>query len=106
SMQLNNGSFDFAGIVPGSYVLVASQNGPRVTVLSASFPVEVRDVDRENVTFAVTKPLLIAGRITIEGHTLIDNDPMLATIRLLVRTDPLINTYSSPIDPSTGTFTV
>jgi len=99
------GSFDFAGIVPGSYTVVANDLGPVATAAYAGANVEVVDADVENVTLNLVPGIVIPGRLVIEGHTIVPNDPLLNSLVLTMRAPFWPIGYPAQVNPSTGTFT-
>jgi protocatechuate 3,4-dioxygenase beta subunit len=82
-----NGMFDIAGVVPGSYVLVASN--PR---LSGFIPVDVGSADLQNVAIVAMPGVKLAGRFMIEGRSRNGIEPNVTLLRVdqLVR-DPQIS---------------
>lgn len=71
-----SGRFEFRGVAPGSYLLVASQlSGNRA--LSARLPVEVSSAMQQNLTLSLTPGFEITGNIESEGEP-----PKLANLTL------------------------
>jgi hypothetical protein len=62
----NQGSFEIAGIVPGSYDLVAILND-RNNRMSARVPVEIGGSDVQNVSVVLTTGFPVSGHLAVEG---------------------------------------
>jgi hypothetical protein len=72
-----NGRFDLAGVVPGSYMLVASN--PRN---SGFVPIEVVDADLQNIAMVAVGGVKLAGRFMIEGRSRNGTDPNVTLLRV------------------------
>jgi beta-lactamase regulating signal transducer with metallopeptidase domain len=83
-----NGFFDISGVVPGAYYLQASGAGAPPDAASGLVYIEVNDSDLENVTVVATTGFNIPGRVTIEGRTLMPNDPDLQRLRIGIAREP------------------
>ena len=77
---LAGGEFDLAGLLPGSYLLVASNRGATGIV-----PLQVGDADVDGVMITVSDGFPLKGRIVVEGQ--LPNDKMLP-FRLELQRDP------------------
>jgi beta-lactamase regulating signal transducer with metallopeptidase domain len=64
----DNGRFDIAGVVPGSYYLVAG-NPPSLQLLN------VAGSDVENIVFTTKGGVELNGRVVIEGKPSLETDP-------------------------------
>jgi hypothetical protein len=62
----NRGSFEIAGVLPGSYDLVAISND-RNNRMSARVPVDISGSDIQNVSVVLSPGFSVAGHVTIEG---------------------------------------
>jgi hypothetical protein len=78
-----DGSFDVAGVRPGSYFLVASARG-RIGIV----PLEVGDANVDNVTIATTIGFQVSGRIVVEGQPRNGGAPNLTSLRVFLQRDP------------------
>ena len=61
------GAFEFAGIMPGSYTLVAFEIGRNTTPMFARIPVEVNGEDVTGLLAALQPAAKISGRLVFEG---------------------------------------
>jgi len=80
-----DGSFDIAGVVPGSYVLFASDRN-----MTGAVPLQVGDVNVDNVVIAVTPGFRLSGRIVVDGQSRNGSDPNVAGQHVTLRRDPNI----------------
>src|SRR5204862_8200907 len=64
-----NGSFDLAGVVPGSYLLLAYNDKSR-----ARITIDVGDRDIENIAVVMAPPFNLTGRFIFDGPTLPGTD--------------------------------
>jgi hypothetical protein len=64
-----DGSFEFAGVLPGAYSLTAQD---RTGLASSPMAVLVGDRDVENLSVALQSPLTLTVRLTLEGVQAID----------------------------------
>jgi hypothetical protein len=78
-----DGSFDIAGVVPGSYFLFANDQS-----MTGVVPLQVGDANVDNVVIAVTPGYRISGRIVVEGQSRNGSDPNVASQRVTLRRDP------------------
>lgn len=75
-----DGTFELAGVSPGSYILTAMRYEEGATY-SAREPLEVGGSDVEGVTLALTPSGVLSGKLVVEGGTLPEG-------RLFVRLQP------------------
>ncbi|MEO5927011.1 MAG: carboxypeptidase regulatory-like domain-containing protein [Bryobacteraceae bacterium] len=63
--QVNaNGTFEFRGVQPGAYYLMAQSRGPQQAQrLSARVPIDVASSDLNNINVRLTPPLTVTGKI-------------------------------------------
>jgi hypothetical protein len=90
----NDGPFDFRGVAPGTYLLIAHSGD-----LSGSIRIDVRDTDVDDVTLRLGNPIIIPTHVTFDDHASSDNDPDLESVRLRLIPDPPVaritgDTYS------------
>jgi hypothetical protein len=78
-----DGSFDIAGVVPGSYVLFASDRNR-----TGAVSLQVGDINVDNVVIAATPGFRVSGRIIAEGQSQRGSDPHLTDQRVFFRRDP------------------
>jgi hypothetical protein len=78
-----DGSFDIAGVVPGSYFLFANDQS-----MTGVVPLQVGDANVDNVIIAVTPGFRISGRIAVEGQSRNGSDPNVSSQRVTLRRDP------------------
>lgn len=116
------GAYEFKGILPGSYDLIATTNAPpapppptRTTaptargpavIQTALLPIDVGSSNLENVTLMLTPGFTVSGRITIEGRDPNQNQPEVARIGVELRPQvqaPGIGMSRTPTQPN-GTF--
>jgi hypothetical protein len=64
-----DGTFELAGVAPGSYILAAMRHEPDET-FSAREPLEVGNSDVEGITLALMPNGTVAGKVVVEGGTL------------------------------------
>jgi hypothetical protein len=79
-----DGSFDIAGVAPGSYLLMANARDGRTGML----PLQVGDANVDNVAIAVTKGFQVSGRIVVEGQPRNGGTPNVSTLRIFLQRDP------------------
>jgi hypothetical protein len=89
----SNGNFDITNAAPGRYMLTATADN-----LSGRVLVEVRDRDVDNVVVPLQTGFSLSGRLVIERATPVKPDTALASLRVALRTDPLL--------PGAATYTV
>jgi hypothetical protein len=65
-----DGSFDLAGVMPGSYFLFATTRG-----LAGAVSLQIGDRDVDNVAIAVTPGFRVSGRVIVDGESRDDGDP-------------------------------
>ena len=98
-----NGVFDITRVVPGRYVLNASAGN-----LSGRTVVEVRDRDLTNISVSLMPGFTVTGRVIIERTGATGPDPALSSLRIGLRTDPLIpgaTNYTAIVQPD-GSFAI
>ena len=78
-----DGSFDIAGVAPGSYFLFASARG-----LTGIVPLQVGDANVDNVAIAMTIGFQVSGRIVVEGQPRNGAAPNLSSLRIFLQRDP------------------
>ena len=78
-----DGSFDIAGVAPGSYFLVASARGRTGIV-----PLQVGDANIDNVVIATTIGFQVSGRIVVEGQPRNGAAPNVSSLRIFLQRDP------------------
>jgi hypothetical protein len=78
-----DGSFDIAGVVPGSYLLFANDQS-----MTGVASLQVGDANVDNVVIAVTPGFRISGRIVVAGQSRNGSDPNVASQRVTFRRDP------------------
>jgi hypothetical protein len=86
-----DGSFDIAGVVPGSYFLFADEGS-----MTGAVPLQVGDVNVDNVVIAATPGFRLSGRIIVDGQSRGGSDPNVASQRVTLRRDPDILGMPSP----------
>jgi protocatechuate 3,4-dioxygenase beta subunit len=117
----DTGTFEFRGVAPGSYELVASLNAaapgafiggtplgnaagisPTVTInaagprMAARATVDVHVSDIEGISLSLDSGFNVAGRVSIEGRAPSENDPALAGVRIQLLPDPNIPPLGIP----------
>jgi hypothetical protein len=91
-----DGSFDVAGVVSGSYFVLAEVMGETLQNSGVAFgrvSVEVADKDLENIPVVVVPNFKISTRIVFEGYSE-NNSPRSGGVRLV--RDPVIRIPSGP----------
>jgi hypothetical protein len=63
-----NGAFEIAGLMPGSYVAIATANPRSDAPVSAVQPVEIGGSDLDGLRLVVTPGFTLSGRITLDGQ--------------------------------------
>jgi hypothetical protein len=117
------GAFEFRGITPGSYDLVATTNTPPAPpppgstapmpppptrFMTARTQIEVGSADIENIILMLHPGFTVNGRITIEGRDPNQNQPEIPRIGVELRSDvqvPGLSLVRTPARPD-GTFTI
>jgi hypothetical protein len=97
------GNFEFPNVAPGRYLLIATAGN-----LSGRANVEIREGDTAPLAVSMRTGFSVTGRVTVERPTPVSPDPVLAGLRVNLRSDPLIPgapTYGVPVSPN-GTFTL
>jgi len=85
-----DGAFEFPGVIPGSYFLVATcwrDNIGVITMLGASLPVEVGGTDMEGLTIVLSPPIDVLGEVIIEDNNRFDSHPTI-TLKSDIRSLP------------------
>jgi hypothetical protein len=67
AMRSNGGTFEFRGITPGAYVLMAQWNDEG-KYLSVRQPIDVGNDNIDGVSVAITPGLTIKGRVRVDGN--------------------------------------
>jgi hypothetical protein len=78
-----DGSFDIAGVVPGSYSLFADDHS-----MTGVVSLQVGDANVDNVVIAVTPGFRMSGRIVVAGQSRNGSDPNVASQRVTLRRNP------------------
>jgi hypothetical protein len=78
-----DGSFDIAGVVPGSYFLFANDRS-----MTGAVSLQVGDANVDNVVIAVIPGFRVPGRIVVEGKSRNGIDPNVANHWITLRRDP------------------
>jgi len=81
----SNGNFEITNAAPGRYMLTATAGN-----LSGRVLVEVRDRDVQGVVVPLQTGFNLSGRLVIERTPPIKPDPEVASLRVVLRTDPLL----------------
>jgi len=81
----SNGNFEITNAAPGRYMLTATAGN-----LSGRVLVEVRDRDVQGVVVPLQTGFNLSGRLVIERTSPIKPDPEVASLRVVLRTDPLL----------------
>ncbi len=81
----SNGNFEISNAAPGRYLLTATAGN-----LSGRVLVEVRDRDVESVVVPLQTGFNLSGRLVIERATPVRPDTALTSLRVVLRTDPLL----------------
>jgi hypothetical protein len=76
-----DGSFDVAGVPPGSHTIYVSDG-------DGVLPIEVGDVDIDNIVITLSNGISISGRITAEGGASGGGSIDLSRLRFLLDRDP------------------
>jgi hypothetical protein len=63
-----NGNFEFRGVAPGSYTLLAAVSERGRGGLTARLPVEVGGANLENIGITLNPPLNVAGRVRADSQ--------------------------------------
>src|SRR5262249_47967587 len=95
--------FSFSNIMPGTYLLTASDESP--VMQSASAAIEVAGVDRSGLQLVLRPAPTVSGRLVFEGASV---PPVLAGFRLPVRSLSTSSVENAPkISPASaqGTWT-
>lgn len=88
-----NGNFEFRGVAPGSYTLVAALSERGRNAFTARLPLVVGNANLENVSLALNPPLDVAGRVRADSQAAVN----LAGIRVNLRpAEPMMSGSSSP----------
>jgi hypothetical protein len=87
-----DGTFEFPGVIPGSYFLVATcwrDTTGVITMMGADLPLEVGGTDVEGLTIVLSPPVDLLGEVTIEGNNndTFDNHPRI-TLKSEIRSIP------------------
>jgi len=110
-LDSNTGKFEYARVVPGSYMLYVQVRPPGATsaadALWATMPLEVREQDVDNLTLVPRAGISLPGKVVVDGLPAGGQTPSVGGLFLGMRPDPLV-TQQAP-SPSTrvspdGTF--
>jgi hypothetical protein len=116
-----DGTFEMPNVAPGRYIVTARAGSDARTAGSDAIGRTVVDVigtDVANVVITLSQRLSLSGRVVIEGMAPANAERALASLRVALRTDPLLpNTTNSGVavnpdgtfrmpDPAAGTQSV
>jgi 5-hydroxyisourate hydrolase-like protein (transthyretin family) len=92
SVDARSGTFDFADVIPGDYLVIAQsvEKEGRVRI-------DVRDADLNDVSVELRSGVIVSTHVTIDGHMPIENDPIFRTVRFNLTPDPPILGKRGPI---------
>jgi hypothetical protein len=79
------GTFDIRGVVPGAYTLLAV-SGDR----AGKLVIDIGDTDLDDIRIPVAAGVSLSGRLSIEGRPAGAEDPMMASLRVTLRPEPLV----------------
>ena len=98
-----SGNFEIGNAAPGQYLVTATAGN-----LSGRTVIEVRDRDVTNVVISLLPGANLSGRVVIERAVPVSPDPAMATVRVALRSDPLIAgvTVGAVSPQPDGTFTI
>jgi hypothetical protein len=80
-----NGSFDFRGVAPGPYLVIAHS-----TELKGSVRIDVRDANVDNLVIAIGSPIIIPTHVSFDDRISVENDPDFEFVRINLIPDPSI----------------
>ncbi len=98
------GTFEFAGIPPGSYLLTAQLPNDAQRNISGETPLEVGDANLSNVEVVIGPGLNITGHVRMEGKTGADMSQVSVGLEPLGGSTTIGDSYDATIKPD-GTFT-
>jgi len=84
-VDARSGSFDFADVIPGDYLVIA-----RSVDKEGRVRIDVRDADVNNVNVELQPGTAIPTHVTIDGRSPVDNDPDYQYVRFNLIPDPQI----------------
>ena len=96
-----NGSFDFARVRPGGYVLAAASEN-----LTSRVSVDVLDRDVNGISVDLRPSIAISGQIVIEGESAGGSRPRPADLRVVLLVEPILGGFridrgaSWPVPPA------
>jgi len=101
------GTFELRQMAPGSYDLIGTIADPISGQLSASAPVDVVDIDIDNVTLELQPQMSVNGRVRVENSEAAPTNVNLQNIRVELRREPYIPELLIlvPTIAADGTFT-
>src|SRR4029434_1134899 len=79
------GNFEIPRAISGRYMLIAVAGN-----VTGRIPVEIRDRDVTGVLVPLRSDIRTAGRVVIERPNVSNPDPAVASLRVTLRTDPLL----------------
>ena len=82
----NQGVFEFRGVPPGSYEVIAALN-ERNNRMTARLPLEIGNSDVQNVSLIISPGFTLNGRLAIEGQQTGASNPDLSRMRVTLRPD-------------------
>lgn len=101
-----NGTFDFANVNPGSYVLTYIQMSGETAKGARRF-ITVGDYDVNNIVLSLATPTTISGRIKIEGTSSEGSKPDLQKLQVMLTTaDALIGPNAKATILADGSFVI
>jgi hypothetical protein len=106
-----DGTFEMPAVAPGRYVVTARAGSDARSAGADAIGravVDVRGSDIANVVISVSARLSLSGRVVIEGSPPSNVERALSSLRVVLRTDPLLpNTTNTGVAVnSDGTFTI
>lgn len=95
------GTFDIPRVPTGSYTLTAF-----IGNVIGRLPVEVRDSDVNNLVVNLSRGFEVSGKITVERQQPLNPDPILTSLRVLLRPEPYVwDPVGGPVNAA-GTFKI
>ena len=108
----DQGAFDLNGALPGRYALVTPSFASRSTAgtsspsVSAYSVLDVANSDVENFRLLASPPLVVSGRVSIEGRASGGDDADLARIRVRFNRDPDLLAMQNLASPTPVSVTI
>jgi len=96
-----NGAFDIPRVASGPYTLTAAFGN-----LISRVQLEVRDTDVSNVVVNLSRGVEVSGKVSVERQTPSNPDPLLTSLRVILRPEPYIwDPAGGPVNRD-GTFKI